>query len=356
VLGTQTDLLRATIDSEQDGVFIVRLRDEDPLSPPVLYANPAFSRITGYANGDLRGGVYPRLFGELTNLTLVTEQVKAILRGQPVEVEVELYRKDGTRFWAEVRAHPLESPTVHCALSIHDITARRLSQEIMQFLTEAISQASDFVIVAETQPAGEGGPRILYANRAYLDATGFEASEVIGKPRSLIYSETNAAPVMAAIRDAVECSRENFREVLARRRDGSDFWIEFTDRPFTTHTGRELRLLVGRDITVRRRSTNQLSLLYLAAEQATTPIVIYDVEADGELEVSYENAIAASRNYYHLPAVLSRTGGGELRQRLDRGEVVELEYDRNGEHVRLYARAIRNASRLETVLTQERLL
>ncbi|HTZ53460.1 MAG TPA: hypothetical protein VMB20_00235, partial [Candidatus Acidoferrum sp.] len=79
-------------------------------------------------------------------------------------------------------------------------------------------------------------------------------------------------------------------------------------------------------------------------------------DPNGELAVTYENRIAAAQNYYHLPSLLARDVGGEIGARLARGEVVEDSYERGGERVWFYARAIQNASRLESVLTQERLL
>jgi PAS domain S-box-containing protein len=350
-------LLTATIDSEQDGVFIVRLRGENPLTPPVLYANPAFSRITGYTQDDLANGVYPRIFGEFTNIRDVEERSRDVLSGRAVVTEVELARKDGSRFWAEVRAHPLESPAIHCALSIHDVTERRRNQEAMQLLSEAISQASDFMLVTDATSIAEGGPRIVYANRAFLDATGFTEAELIGQPYLCIYSSKNTQLLMRSIRNAIEDGKTSNREVLAQRKDGGEFWIEAVERPFLTRHGRKLRLLVGRDITHRRRSTTQLSLLYTAAEQALTPIIIYEFDNQGYPLVSYENEIAAVRGRYELVTIWARDdeAAAAMRERLARGDEVVLTYKEPGETVYFVARAIRSDARIEAVLTQERI-
>ena len=42
-------LLGAMADNAPAGIFIVRLRDADLLSPPVVYTNPTFWRMTGYS-------------------------------------------------------------------------------------------------------------------------------------------------------------------------------------------------------------------------------------------------------------------------------------------------------------------
>ena len=356
-------LLGATIDNEPDGVFIVRLRGENRLSPPVLYANPAFSQITGYTEEDLSAGIYPRLFGEDTDRATVDDHARSILSGERVVAELKLYRKDGTQFLAEVRAHPLESPAIHCALSIHDITERRQAQEAMNVLSEGISQASDFMIVTDETAASEGGPRILQVNRSFLEATGYQESDLVGQAYTVLYSPRNVASLMQSIQSAIAAGQANEREILAQRKDGSEFWMEFVDRPFVTGYGRRLRLMVGRDITVRRRSTNQLSLLFVATEQAETPIVIYDSDESGRLAVSYENDAAAARGYYHLLELWERgdAEGRSARSRLEHGEPVTITYthlDANGsaDLVQIAARPIRNQSRLEAILTQERVL
>ncbi|HTX56298.1 MAG TPA: PAS domain S-box protein [Candidatus Acidoferrales bacterium] len=356
-------ILAATIDNEPDGVFIVRLHNEDLLAPPVLYVNRAFERMTGYTAADLSAGMYPRLLGETSNRRLVADSARAVLRGESVVTEVELYRKDGSSFWAEVRAHPLESPTVHCALSLHDITERRQAQEAMNMLSEGVAQASDFMIVTDETPVSSGGPKILHINPSFLEATGYGERDLVGMPYTEIYSENNLPATMESIRKAIEAHQPNYREVLVRRKDGSDFWIEFVDRPFMTRHGRRLRLMVGRDITLRRRSSNQLALLFAATEKASTPIVIYELDESSGLSMSYENEAAAERKHYHLLSLWSQDNESakSIRRRLERGESSVVTYvtttdPAHHELVQLSARPIRNETRLEAILTQERVL
>jgi PAS domain S-box-containing protein len=356
-------LLSAMADNAPAGIFIVRLLDADLLSPPLVYTNPTFWRMTGYTQDELEDGVYPRILGEGTNRRLVGEYAQAVLRGESVVTELQLRRKDGTPFWAEVRAHPLEIPTIHCAVILLDTTARREAQDAMSLLTEGVAQASDFMIVTDDTQLTDGGPKILQVNRSFLEATGFVETELIGSPYTVMYSPHNPSSIMNAVRDAIEMEKPNYREVLAHRKDGSEFWIEFVDRPFTTRNGRRLRLMVGRDITLRRSSTNQLSLLFAVTEQAETPVIIYDADENGELAVSYENDAATRRHYYHLQELWKRgdTEGRSTRQGLERGEPADVTYthiDANGsvELVQMLARPIRNESRLEAILTYERVL
>lgn len=356
-------LLSAMADKAPAGIFIVRLLNVDLLAPPVVYANPAFARMTGYSRDELQAGVLPQIFGDGTNRQLVGEYAEAVLRGESIVTQVQLHRKDESPFWAEVRAYPLEIPAIHCALIVRDVSEQRRAQDTMSLLSEAVAQASDFMIVTDDTTPSLGGPKILYVNRSFLEATGYSESALAGQPYTAIFTSSNPPSLMESIRSSIEAGQPNFREVLARRSDETEFWMEFVDRPFMTRHGRHLRLMVGRDITTRRRSSNQLALLFAATEQATTPIVIYEQDESSALTVSYENEVAAERNHYHLLSLWNHEDADAraIRDRLERGELVVVtysctKYEAPAELVQLAARPIRNESRLEAILTQERVL
>jgi len=73
----------------------------------MVYANPAFSEITGYTHSEIVGHSWHVLHGENTS----PEAVEAIERGlrHQTEINVELinYRKDGTPFWNHLRVSPV---------------------------------------------------------------------------------------------------------------------------------------------------------------------------------------------------------------------------------------------------------
>lgn len=356
-------LLASAVDRQPEGVFIVRFSTTNLLTPTVVYINAAFTRLTGYSVGDLEAGTYPRILVGATGRATVQAQTLAVMRGESVVTELQLARKDGSRFWAEVRAHPIESPPVHGVLIINDITERRRDQEEMSLLSEAISNASDFVIVTDAIPPSEGGPSIVYVNRSFLEATGYEESHLIGRPYESIFAQHNTAPLMAAMRAAIEAGGPNYREALLARENGGDIWIEFVERPFETKFGRHLRLNIARDITLRRRASSQLSLLFSTAEKAATPIIIYEPSDDHHLTVAYENEAAAKTGHYHLLSLWSNGGaeGEQARERLSSGEEYATSYaftqpDGRASVAYLTASVIRNESRIEAILTQERIV
>lgn len=361
-----THLLATSMQEEPDGVFIVEMSPGmSVLRPRIVYANRAFYEMHGYTKEEVDAGTYPVVLGPKSDRELLEHCVGEVFQGQPVVAEIELYRKDGSSYWAEVRAHGMGHPPNHAVLIIRDVTERRARDEQIGLLSHAIEEASDFVIVTDATPPSAGGPLIVYVNRSFLDATGFASSDLLGQPNAIIYSEANDPKMMAAIRENMERGLPNYREALLRRKDGSTFWTEFVAKPFVSRYEKTpYRLSIGRDITLRKRSSNQVSLLFGAIEAARDRMTLYEPDPDGALDVSYENDTAAQSGRRRLLDLWHRDTQNaiELREALERGEEASqifAEYEADGTPVvvEYTARAIRNvAGEIEAVLTIERLL
>jgi diguanylate cyclase (GGDEF)-like protein/PAS domain S-box-containing protein len=97
-------LLKRGIEASPTGIVMA-----DACSPdlPMVYANPAFSEITGYTHSEIIGHSWHVLHGENT----APEAVEAIEHGlrHQTNINVELinYRKDGTPFWNHLRVSPV---------------------------------------------------------------------------------------------------------------------------------------------------------------------------------------------------------------------------------------------------------
>jgi PAS domain S-box-containing protein len=87
--------LAAAVSSTSNGVLIT-----DPNLPgnPIVFVNPAFSRITGYAPEETLGKSCRMLQGRDTDLQTVARLRKAIGQRKPVTVTIRNYRKDGRTF------------------------------------------------------------------------------------------------------------------------------------------------------------------------------------------------------------------------------------------------------------------
>ncbi|HEY9218977.1 MAG TPA: PAS domain-containing protein, partial [Phenylobacterium sp.] len=81
-----------------------------PAGPRILYVNPAFERLTGYSAAEVVGGTPRVLQGRDTSASTLTRMRQAIRRGQPCQVVVVNYRKNGEPYRCAIALFPIAGP------------------------------------------------------------------------------------------------------------------------------------------------------------------------------------------------------------------------------------------------------
>lgn len=66
---------------------------------PIVFANEAFQKLTGYSKEEILGRNCRFLQGPDTSKAAVTRVREAIARGEAIDVDLLNYRKDGAPFW-----------------------------------------------------------------------------------------------------------------------------------------------------------------------------------------------------------------------------------------------------------------
>jgi len=97
-------VFRAVIDAAPEGIVVCAAAGADQ---PVVYANAAFERLTGYAARELIGTDLRRLQGTDREQEGRTRLRQALNQGAATRALLRNYRKDGTQFWNEVFLEPV---------------------------------------------------------------------------------------------------------------------------------------------------------------------------------------------------------------------------------------------------------
>jgi PAS domain S-box-containing protein len=120
----------------------VTLSDPDQPDNPIVYANQAFERITGYGQAEIVGRNCRFLQGEERDQPEIDRIREAISTNAEVTVTLRNYKKDGTAFFNEFTIRPLfdrHGAVVYYLGIQHDVTDELLAKEEAKRLTEQIA-------------------------------------------------------------------------------------------------------------------------------------------------------------------------------------------------------------------------
>ncbi|HEX3395082.1 MAG TPA: diguanylate cyclase [Steroidobacteraceae bacterium] len=98
------DMYRRLVEGSPEGVVLIDAQRSDH---PVLYVNPAFEALTGYAAADLMGRNLRLLQADDREQDGRHRLRDALSRGETCRVLLRNYRKDGSLFWNEMTVMPL---------------------------------------------------------------------------------------------------------------------------------------------------------------------------------------------------------------------------------------------------------
>jgi two-component system, cell cycle sensor histidine kinase and response regulator CckA len=167
----------AFIEQMPDGVFTCRAEGA------VLYANPAFAKLLGYASAAELVGTRGFDFVAPEDRELVLARIRAIAEpphSLPPTV-IRYVARDGSLRWVETRAIRLtfeDAPAM--TVLVRDLTARRSAEEALRRSEER------FVKFFHVNPACSTVTRLsdhtfVDVNQRFCDLTGFSRDELIGK-------------------------------------------------------------------------------------------------------------------------------------------------------------------------------
>lgn len=125
-------LLLSAVQQSRDSI-IITTEKLDPPGPEIVYVNPAFSQMTGYAIEEVLGKTPRLLQGTNTDRKVLNDLRQHLLEGIPFHGEAINYHKDGTEFFVEWNITPIrninQSITHFIAIQREITTRKRMEQE-----------------------------------------------------------------------------------------------------------------------------------------------------------------------------------------------------------------------------------
>ncbi len=137
----QLRLLESVVVNSNDAVLITEAEPVDKPGPRIVYANSAFTRMTGFRLEEVINQTPRLLQGPKTDPTAL-ERIRAALQTwQPVRVDLINYRKDGSEFWVDLSIVPVANEAgwfTHWVSVQREITERKQTEAVLRQVNEEL--------------------------------------------------------------------------------------------------------------------------------------------------------------------------------------------------------------------------
>ncbi|OFZ89323.1 MAG: hypothetical protein A2V78_07405 [Betaproteobacteria bacterium RBG_16_64_18] len=252
LLRESEERLRTIFEGALDGILIA-----DAQTGEFLNANPEICRMLGYSPEEIVGLGIADIHRE-QDLPHAMEQFERLRRGEiQTASDVPMLRKDGSVFYAEIKAAPIRLGGMDRMLGIfRDITERKRTQR------ELADSEERFRGLVEQSIAGiyiiQDG-KFAYVNPRYTEIFGYgSAEELIGLDPLAIVAEKDRAAAAENIRRRLEGDAPNLSyEFAAQRKDGSTIEVGVHGSR-ATFRGRPAVIGLIQDISEKKRAEEEI--------------------------------------------------------------------------------------------------
>ncbi len=144
----------------------------------------------------------------------------------------------------------------------------RVDTERLRLLESVVVNANDAVLITEAGPIDLPGPRIVYCNAAFTRTTGYEEAEVLGLTPRILQGPNTDRAVLDRLRQALSRWEPIEVELLNRRKDGQEFWVELSIVPVANEVGWYTHWVsVQRDVSDRKQAEETVIRARFAAAE-----------------------------------------------------------------------------------------
>ena len=144
--------------------------------------------------------------------------------------------------------------SIRMIAAIQDITKQKEEEQRLKLLETVITNTRNSIIITEPKSFEGNIPKIVYANPAFFNMTGYSTDEIIGKSPSLFKGPNSNDKEYKKLITAIEGKKECEVETISYKKNKDLYWVNFSMIP-VFNTDEELThwISIQRDITIEKK-------------------------------------------------------------------------------------------------------
>ena len=237
------------------------------------YVSPAVFNLQGFTPEEVLGKAIAEFLTPVS-FGLVKETLASIWSSVDSEatdphsrvLELEMVKKDGSTIWVETKmtiSTDAASKPIGILGVSRDITKRKLVQNLLRKLSQAVIQSPDSILITDRDGLLE------YVNPAYLHLTGYREEEVIGENLHKIRSGNLLSDSFKTQWETVLSGKIWRGELQSHKKNGEVYWEMASISPLFSEEGHITHLIaVNKDITESKRMVEELIAAKEKAEES----------------------------------------------------------------------------------------
>jgi len=249
----------------------------------VMYANSAFTQMTGYSLEELENKPFTILHGPKTDEAIIESMLSKLRTGEGFFGETIHYRKDGSEFFTEWTVEPLcdtgGRPIYYVSLQ-RDISSRKRTEQALKLAETKYRSIFENALegIFQSTPSGQ----YLNVNPALARMYGYESPDDMMNHLTRIEMQlyVKARRRSEFMRLMNEEGTVSKFESQVYRRDGTVIWISEYARAVRDEETGEVLYYEGtvEDITERKRSEAQIEQQAALLDKAADAIMALELD------------------------------------------------------------------------------
>lgn len=226
-------------------------------------------QLTGYRQDELLNDKvvsYASLIHKNDQLLVYEIIQNAVANHEPFTLLYRINTWQGIERWVWEKGRAIydDKGSVVCLEGfITDITERKLAEEKINILAQALKSVSECVVITNIRD------RIIFVNKSFSRVYGYSQTEIIGKPISFIRSVNNDTSIVKNIYPQTLAGGWT-GELVNKRKNGEEFPVRLSTSLITDDVGKPIALAgVSIDITEAKLREKELRDAKEKAEQAS---------------------------------------------------------------------------------------